>query len=77
MKGLDFGQVATNLTDTVTATDKEFTMIVARTDGTVSYTEEYESGLVAFTDEEIIAGQVMYGKFSLITATGHIVAYRG
>ena len=37
MVGLEFGKVATNLDGTVTPADKEFAMIVARTDGTVTY----------------------------------------
>ena len=76
MIGLEFGKVATNLTSVATAEDKIYAMIVARTDGTVTYTETYESGDVTFTDEEITAGMVMYGKFKDITATEHIVAYR-
>ncbi len=76
MLGLEFGKTATNLGATVTPTDKEYSMLVARTDGTVTYTEEYENETTTFTGEEMVAGQVLYGKFTAITTTGHIVAYR-
>ena len=74
---LQFGANNTELSVTPTTTGKYFNVIVARTDGTVTYTEIYESGDKTFTDEAIAAGQAFYGTFHTVSsASGHIVAGR-
>ncbi len=75
-KDLDYGLGSMLLSTTATVADMEFNTIRCRADGDVTFTEKYITGADQTHTLTMVAGQVFYGRFTVLTATGHIVAGR-
>ncbi|MCP4324029.1 MAG: hypothetical protein GY787_19655 [Alteromonadales bacterium] len=72
-KSLEFGGNNTLATGTATTTEA-FGTITAREDSTVSFTEIMKGGTPDVrTGVSMNAGQVFYGTFTLVSATGYVV----